>query len=157
MKRLFLVLALLLFTMPAFAASTFTADQADDYNLSQHSTGIATTVTSTYEVATALVINDVIQMVKVPKNSTIIDCILVTDDLDTGTTIVLDVGYGTNDDYFILGSTVGQEGGLVRASAATAFPLVLTADDTVDLHVDTAPTGGGVGTVTLSVTYIFTP
>lgn len=138
-------------------ASTFTATKAAaTYPVYQPKAGELGCVTSTYEVSTALIINDVIEMVRLPKGATVVDCILVVDDLDSdgSPAITLDVGYGDNDDYFIAANTVGQAGGLVRASAATAFPLTLTAEDTIDVHVDTAPAAGGTGTITLTVMYL---
>lgn len=143
-------------TPPVFAASTFTAEQAGSFNLFQPRGGESASIVSTYEVGTALVVDDIIQMVKVPRDCTVTDVILVVDDLDSGTTITLDVGYGGNDDYFVVANTVGQAGGLIRSGAATAFPLELSANDTIDVHVDTAPTGGGVGTVTIVVDYVAT-
>ena len=150
------VLTALLVASFAMAATTYTSNQGADFNLSQHSTGIATTVTESYE-APVMIINDVIQMVKVPKNSTVTDVILVVDDLDSGTDLTLSVGTGDNDDYFIVANTVGQAGGLARSSAATAFPLAFTADDTIDVKVIAAAGTSVAGTVNLSVTYIFTP
>lgn len=137
-------------------ASTFTATKAAaNYPVYQPKAGELGCVTSTYEVTTALVVNDVIEMVRLPKGATVVDIILVTDDLDSDGTpaITLDVGYGGNDDYFLAASTIGQAGGIVRASAATAFPLTLTEEDTIDVHVDTAPDAGGVGTISLTVLY----
>ncbi len=150
------LLAALLFCGPAMAASTFTSTQGGSYNLYQPRGGEGASVTETYEVTTALVINDVIQMVKVPKNCTVTDVKLIVDDLDTGTTITLSVGNGDDPDYFISASTVGQAGGVARADAATGFPLALTANDTIDVLVAAAPTGGGTGTVTLVVDYVVT-
>lgn len=121
------------------------------------------TVVATFEAATALVIDDVIQMVKIPAGATVTHVALATDDLDTGTTIVLDVGDGDNDDAYILGSTIGQAGGYAEwgTGIVGAFPCAMfktyTADDTIDVHVDTAPTGGGTGTIVLKVCYTFNP
>lgn len=118
------------------------------------------TITAVYECATALVIDDIIQMVKVPSGATVLDVILSVDDLDTGAALVLDVGDGDDDDRYILGSTIGQAGGTVRmgdgvvgAAAAGVQSYTYTADDTIDIHVDTAPAGGGTGTVALTVSY----
>ena len=138
-------------------ASTFTATKAAaTYPVYQPKAGELGCVTSTYEVGTALIVNDIIEMVRVPKNATVVDVILVTDDLDSDGTpaITLDVGYGGNYDYFIAASTVGQAGGVARMAAATAFPLTLTEEDTIDVHVDTAPDAGGTGTITLTVMYL---
>lgn len=119
-----------------------------------------TAVYMTYEASVALVIDDIIQMVKVPLGATVLELILSVDDLDTGSTLVLDVGDGSDDDRYILGSTIGQGGGTVRlgsgitgATAANALNYAYTAEDTIDVHVDTAPAGGGTGTVALAVIY----
>jgi hypothetical protein len=111
----------------------------------------------TFSLGAALALNDVLTGPKIGKNSTILDVVLTTTDLDTnGTpTITLDVGYSGDADYFIAASTVGQAGGLARASAATAQPLTLTADDTVNIGVKAGPaTGATTGTVTLAVFFL---
>lgn len=114
----------------------------------------------TYEAAVALVIDDIIQMVKVPLGATVLELILSVDDLDGGSALVLDVGDGADDDRYILGTTIGQGGGTVRlgsgvtgAAAAGALNYAYTAEDTIDVHVDTAPASVGTGTVALAVIY----
>lgn len=113
-----------------------------------------------YEAAVALVIDDIIQMVKVPLGATILDIILSVDDMDGGSALVLDVGDGNDDDRYILGTTIGQGGGTVRlgqgitgAAAANALNYTYTAEDTIDVHVDTAPASVGTGTIALAVIY----
>jgi hypothetical protein len=113
--------------------------------------------TVSYTLAAALALNDVLQGPKLQAGSTIVDVSLVTTDLDTGGSpaITLDVGTGDSPQYFIAASTIGQAGGLARASAATAQPLTLAKDDTVDVVVHAAPaTGATTGTVTLSVFFL---
>lgn len=113
--------------------------------------------TVSYSLAAALALNDVLQGPMLQAGSTVVDVTLVTTDLDTnGTpTITLDVGYGADPDYFIAASTVGQAGGIARASAATAQPLTLDSNDTIDVTVHAAPaTGATTGTVTLSVFFL---
>lgn len=115
-------------------------------------------VCGVFSLAAALVINDVIQSPVIPKGATILDVIVNVTDLDTGGSpaITLDVGYGVDPDYFVQASTIGQTGGVVRSSAATAAPLTLTDNDTVDVLVKAAPaTGATTGTV--AVTVIFLP
>ncbi|WP_439684859.1 hypothetical protein MNJPNG_04960 [Cupriavidus oxalaticus] len=114
-------------------------------------------VVGVYTLAAALVINDVIQSPTVPKGATVLDVMVVTTDLDTNgaPTITLDVGYGTDPDYFVAASTIGQTGGVVRASAATAKPLTLTENDTIDVLVKAAPaTGATSGTISIVVTFL---
>jgi len=115
-------------------------------------------VLATFEAAVQLIINDVIQMVPVQKGIKVVGMRLVTDDLDGGTTAVLDVGDGSDTDRFIDGSTIGQAGGsvdflsgLVGVTPAAALGYEYTADDTIDVLVQAAPTSGGVGTLKLLV------
>lgn len=122
--------------------------------------GLAGTVKAayaSYSLSAALALNDVIQMVKVPKGAPVLDVELITTDLDTGGSpaITLHVGYGGDADYFIASSTVGQGGGVARASAATAKPLAFTDEDTIDVTVAVAPaTGATTGTVSLVAYYV---
>lgn len=140
-------------------ASTYTADKVASTVMSRSGTDI-TAVYSTYEASVALVIDDIIQMVKVPAGATVLDVRLTVDDLDSGSGLVLDVGDGDDDDRYILGTTIGQGGGTVRlgsgitgSTAATNSLHTYSAEDTIDIHVDTAPAGGGTGTLTLMVIY----
>jgi hypothetical protein len=113
--------------------------------------------TVSYSLSAALALNDVLVGPLLQAGSTVVDVSLVTTDLDTnGTpTITLDVGTGDATQYFIAASTVGQAGGIARASAATAQPLTLTKNDTIDVTVRAAPaTGATTGTVTLSVFFL---
>jgi hypothetical protein len=79
-----------------------------------------------YTLTAALVINDVIQMVKVPKGAQILEVILTSDDLDTNgsPTIKLNVGDGNLTDRFIKQDTVAQAGGIVRMGAGIAATLL---------------------------------
>ena len=114
-------------------------------------------VVGVYSLAAALVINDVIQSPTIPKGATIIDVIVVSTDVDTNGSpaVTYDVGYGVDPDYFVQASTIGQTGGVVRASAATAKPLTLTENDTVDVLVKAAPaTGATSGTISIAVIFL---
>ncbi|MBC8642127.1 hypothetical protein IAG25_35570 [Caballeronia sp. EK] len=111
----------------------------------------------TYALAGALVINDMLQSPMFDEGTTIVDVTVVTPDLDSSGSpaVTLDVGYGVDPDYFIAASTVGQAGGVARASAATALPLTLTADDTIDIVVKAAPaTSATSGTISLAVYFL---
>jgi hypothetical protein len=112
----------------------------------------------TFTVATALTVNNVIEMVPVYAGETVLDIILVTDDLDTAGSpaIVLDVGDGVDTDRYIDGTTVGQTGGTARLGSgittAKTIGYVYPADDTVDVLVQVAPgTGATDVTITLMV------
>lgn len=118
-----------------------------------------TSVHGTYELSAALVVNDVIQMVKVPKGARIVEVILGSDDLDTGGSpaIILAVGDGTTADRFVTGSTIAQGAGLVRLNQVDGIGYVYTAEDTIDIKVTTAPaTGATSGTLNLTVIYDMT-
>jgi hypothetical protein len=107
-------------------------------------------------LAAALALNDVLIGPKLAEGSTVVDVIAVASDLDSNAapTITLDVGYGGSPAYFIAASTIGQAGGLARASAATAKPLTLSADDTIDVTVHAAPATGQAGTIDLTVFFL---
>lgn len=118
-----------------------------------------------YALAAALAVNDILQMVGLMPGSKVTDGALHVPDLDSnGTpTITLAVGYGTDDDYFIVANTVGQAGGIARfgATAGAAFstggPLTLSAtdEDTVDIKVAAGPaTGVATGTLYLTVEFL---
>lgn len=112
---------------------------------------------SQYSLAAALALSDVIEGPLIPKGATIVDVMVTATDLDTGgsPSITLDVGYGVDPDYFVAASTTGQAGGVIRAAAATAKPLVLDADDTIDVLVKAAPaTGATSGTVSIAVFFL---
>lgn len=117
---------------------------------------------ATYEASVALVLNDVIQMVPVAAGARVLDVICSVDDLDSGASIVIDVGDGTTSGRFISGQTIAQGGGTVRlgagitgAAAADAAAYLYSAEDTIDIKVTTAPAGGGTGTLKLVVVFGF--
>ena len=134
-------------------ASLFTTDMTASGVQARANSG-ETCVSGTYELLAALVVSDVIQMVKIPKGAKILEVILSTDDLDTSTGLVLDVGDGSVTDRFIDGSTIGQTGGVDRLNEVGGHLYEYTAEDTIDVIVQTAPTTGATsGTVNVSVTY----
>ena len=132
-------------------ASTYTSDVVSgNQSFKPFPSGQLGVRYSKFEASTALVLNDVIQMVDVFAGETVHKIVIKTDDLDTGTTIVLDVGDGTTADYYIDGSTVGQAGGTDHIDANIA-PKEYSSDDTIDILVQAAPTGGGTGTIEMWV------
>jgi len=114
-------------------------------------------VYATYTVTAALVVNDVIQMVKVPSGAIITGVTIGATDLDTNgaPAIVLDVGDGDDTARFIDGATVGQGGGSSDTLAVAGFGYTYSADDTIDVIVQVAPaTGATSGTISLRVAYV---
>lgn len=76
------------------------------------------TVTSSILIpnGTALALNDVFKFFKIGADVRVLELTLLVDDLDTGTSAVLDVGYSAAvaadvPDFFLDGSTIGQTGG----------------------------------------------
>jgi hypothetical protein len=139
-------------------ATTYSADKVAATVQSRAGIGMEA-VFETFEASVALIINDVIQMVKVPVGATILEILLGVDDLDSGTDVTLSVGDGSDVDRFIEAATIGQGGGVVRlgqgvtgAAAAGCMNYEYTAEDTIDIKVIAAPTGG-TGTLKLAVIY----
>ena len=132
-------------------ATTYTSDVVSgNQSFKPFPSGMMGVRYSKFEASTALVLNDVIQMVDVFAGETVHKIVIKTDDLDTGTTLVLDVGDGSSTDYYIDGSTVGQSGG-TDDQDANVSPKVYSSDDTIDIKVQVAPTGGGTGTIEMWV------
>lgn len=116
-------------------------------------------VTGTYALAGALALNDIVEMVKLPRGAAVLDVVLTTDDLDTGGSpaIVLAVGDYGDAARFITGATIGQAGGLARAGTK-AVPYVYSDDAIVTVKVTTGPaTGAATGNVSLTVIYTMDP
>ena len=108
---------------------------------------------ASHSISAALAAADVVQMVDVFAGETVHDIKMVVTDLDTNNSpaIVLDVGDGSDPDYYIDGSTAGQAGGSDEKDANVA-PKAYTADDTIDITVQAGPgTGATTGTLQLWV------
>jgi len=146
-------------------ASTFTTQQAGNSQpaISTSESGETVAVRGVFDLAVdgigALVINDVINMVKLPAGHVIVDCIVDTDDLDTnGTpTIVFSAGLtsgGTNAELISLSSQM-KTGGVARMDQTAGVRLAATdADRNIGIKVTTAPaTGTATGKVGLTLVY----
>lgn len=104
-------------------------------------------VVGTYNFTAAVPIGTVIQGPLIQKGSTIVDTMVV---VSGGGSATFNVGYDADPDYF---ATAGA-GPVVRSSAATAVPLKLTTNDTVDVVTAGAVTGA-TGSVTI-IAYVLT-
>lgn len=114
--------------------------------------------------AADLVANNVIDIGILPAGHTINSAILIPDDLDTGTTITLDVGLmsGTIGDA-LSARTVGQELFVASTAAQTGTPAsavttktahtiaAAAVDRSIGVKIVTAPTGATAGRLRLSV------
>lgn len=111
----------------------------------------AKVMASVYSWTAAPGAGDVIQSALIQAGSTITDVVVVHSGL--GASGTFRVGYGVDDDYFV---TVASQatGGVVRMSAATALPLTLTQNDTVDVLVNVA---GASATGSIAIIVYFTP
>ena len=112
----------------------------------------------TYEITAALNVDEaVIALCLLPAGCIPLDFTLVLDKLDSGAGIVIDGGgiasaEDSVDQVMISASTVGQAGGIARA---TLFPVVAPAEiETLfGVHITTAPSGAQAGTIRGILTY----
>lgn len=70
---------------------------------------------------TALALNDVFKFFKLGADVRVLELTLIVDDLDTGSSAILDVGYSAAvaadvPDFFLDGSTIGQTGGVATVT-----------------------------------------
>lgn len=110
----------------------------------------AKVTSSAYTFASAPALGDIIQSSLIQSGSVVTDVTVVLSGFGTGSTV--EVGYGDDTDYFIV-STSGVAGGVLRMSAATARPLVLVTNDTIDVKINAAG-ATAAGTVDIIVTYL---
>jgi hypothetical protein len=116
------------------------------------------------DVTTAqLILNNVFDIGVIPAGHTVIDAVLIPDDLDSGTAIALDVGImsGTPGDIvstrtigaeIFAANTAAQTGAIARPSLPSAFKILATqADRSVGVKVQTAPTTAVAGRIRLQL------
>jgi hypothetical protein len=134
-------------TMAARGNSAYTAGPA----------GQVYTAYSSYSITTAFVLNDVIEMLRVPAGARITGVTLKTSDLDTSTGIVLDVGDAADTDRLIDGATIGQTGGTTSSLVSSTGQFYkYTSETVISVLVQVAATGTAAtsGTVELAVSYV---
>lgn len=112
--------------------------------------GVPAKLVGYYTLAAALVINDVIQLLRVPPGAKVVDGKVVTCALDTATAVVWDLGHGGDVDEYIDGSVKGRSstygvqffGENATCDWVTSGPLAIseTDEDTIDMKIITAPT-----------------
>lgn len=110
-------------------------------------------VRSTIALPAGITINDRLELCILPANCVPVDAILVADDLDTATTITLDVGIMSGDVGVVdvartvgaeifAASNVAQAGGVARPTLASAFRIGASDKDrSIGALVKVAPTG----------------
>jgi hypothetical protein len=118
-----------------------------------------------FAVPAGLALNDVIEMVPIPADYDCLDVILDAQDVDTGTTLTLNVGvmsgtYRTVDASrtcgadFLAASNVAQAGGVARANV-TGFSRLAPSDSdrSIGLKVAAAATGVTAGAIITLTAY----
>lgn len=109
-----------------------------------------------FALSAALIVDDVIQMVKVPNGARVLSMEIYCDDLDTNVapTILFDIGDDGDTNRFAEAVTLGQSAGFLRGIQTEAgFCYQYTANNTIDLLVNTAPaTGATSGDIKMRVT-----
>lgn len=134
-----------------------------------YSAGVDITVRFEYNLAAALVVNDILYMGDLPAGHLPVDLMVDSDDLDTGGSpaIVLQAGIlnagKTDIDATASGGAgwigdadVGQAGGMVRMSGRAMSRVAVNdlVDRPIGIKVSTAPaTGATSGKVGLTLTY----
>lgn len=116
--------------------------------------------TGVFDLTAALVVNDTIDMCKLPATLVLDDLIVSCDDLDTGGSpaLVFDVGLYDSvgatslQTAFITGATIGQAGGVARLSNASGRKIApVDYDRYIRIKVTTAPaTGATSGVIKLT-------
>lgn len=147
-----------LFTAQAFAATTYTSAQAATAVNPRTCDNAVCSTTGTYTISAALVINDVIRMVKVPAGATILEVILSSDDNDTaGPALVYGVGDSGSTTRFISTCLAGQVAGnlvVCRTNTVAGVGYLEAAEEYISVNVTTAPTTSTTtGTLNLNVLY----
>lgn len=133
--------------------------------------GIVCAQTVVASVSTAqTAINTVLATIYVPNKATILDVILTTTDMDTGTPIMtLDVGDSSgpatpDDDRFIADFPASAAGSIRASDSAGLLEGIYTyrnlagtddaqVEQAIECTVHTAPTTPAAGTVTMTVVY----
>ena len=105
-----------------------------------HGAGASVKVaTGVYTLSGTLAAGQTIPMVALPTNARVLDVLLSTDRLDTGTGIALDVGDKASDTRYFNASEIGRTGGVARLSSAQGHGFRYVKADTVNVTVKTAP------------------
>jgi len=142
-------------------ATNFTTALHDEGDNTAQARMGSQTVYDRYELTAALIVNDAIRFMYIPKGAVILDAWMTCDDLDTHATPLitqtLQISDDSTDKVFFTASTVGRTGGLQRADedAAEAIGYEVTTEGFfVELLTAAAPaTGTATGTIYVFVSY----
>ncbi len=137
--------------------TTFTAEQAKNYwpvsNCNR--AGDVQAARGAYSISAALAAADAIDLCILPARHVIVDAILDTDSLDSGSGITLNVGTATTPNLLISATTAGRAGGIARMDKVDGIRLAASdTDTTIRMTVAAAPTTGRTtGTIGLTLLY----
>jgi hypothetical protein len=106
---------------------------------------------SSYTTTVAAPLNEVIQGALIQAGSVVVDVVVVQSGM--GASGAYEVGYGGDTDYWSV-AAAAVTGGVRRADAPTAQPLVLTTNDTMDVRITAA---GATAGVTYTILTYFLP
>jgi len=116
------------------------------------------TVRGEYEITAALVINDLVELVNLPADHVVTDCIIYADDLDTNGTPLITLGAGKTGGTgveLIAANTLAQAGGMARLDTAGGLQIApATSEVAYGVKVVAAPaTGATTGTIGMQLSY----
>ena len=116
--------------------------------------GIETiTVFTEFTVNTALVANDIVQLVKIPAGAVVTE-LTVSCSGSLGSTLTAEFGDGNDTDRYIVSATFGQgAASFVRLGAHTGLGASQTVEDTIDMKVNTAASGTTGATIRCAAQY----
>lgn len=140
--------------------ATYTTTKTSSTSVVPSRAGVAEThAWETYTVPTGLVLNDIIQMVKIPAGATVLDVKLSSTATDTGSVpaLRLEVGDGDDPNRYITASDIGVAGGIAVLNAQAGHCYAYAAEDTIDIKVSTAAHVQAAGTFRLDVVYTMEP
>ena len=106
-------------------------------------------------------LNDTVDVGWLPKGAIVTDCVIYATDMDTGATLVIDIGPTTNPDAYIDGAALSTPAAAVRAgnvigsqaTMATEASVPLTAETKVIATVATAAGTAAAGTLCVYIEY----
>lgn len=142
-------------------ATTYQSPKAAAGIQEREFSGGVNSVSGSYDIASgaAFVVNDVVQMVKIPAGARIIYIKVTVPALDSSTGVVWTLGDGADDDRFInaTGGVTGRSGaGGLNVINTLTSEFTYTVDDTIDFKIQTAATGTAATTGTITVTVVYT-
>ena len=110
--------------------------------------------THKHTVATALVASDIVQLVPVPLGACIQE-IIISCDASLGSTLTAELGDDGDTDRFIASATFAQGAAqtATRLTAVAGHGYVYTADNTIDLKINTAAAGTTGAIITTTIIY----